>query len=165
MADKFLVIDGSSLIHRAFFALPPLTTQSGVHTGAVYGFCNMLLRLLADVQPKWLAVAFDKSRKPSVRRCLPITRERKPRERASEQFPLARKVLEAMNIAVLELDNYEADDIIGTFAVHAPQEADVIIVTGDRDELQLLSSRTSVYFTKRGISDLNLHAGGFCGGI
>lgn len=51
MADKFLVIDGSSLIHRAFFALPPLTTQSGVHTGAVYGFCNMLLRLLADVQP------------------------------------------------------------------------------------------------------------------
>lgn len=59
-----------------------------------------------------------------------------------------------MNIAVLELDNYEADDIIGTFAVHAPQEADVIIVTGDRDELQLLSSRTSVYFTKRGISDL-----------
>ena len=52
MADKFLVIDGSSLIHRAFFALPPLTTQSGVHTGAVYGFCNMLLRLLADVQPK-----------------------------------------------------------------------------------------------------------------
>ena len=63
MADKFLVIDGSSLIHRAFFALPPLTTKNGVHTGAVYGFCNMLLRLLADVQPKWLAVAFDKSRK------------------------------------------------------------------------------------------------------
>ena len=62
-----------------------------------------------------------------------------------------------MNIAVLELDNYEADDIIGTFAVHAPQEADVIIVTGDRDELQLLSSRTSVYFTKRGISDLKIY--------
>ena len=63
MADKFLVIDGSSLIHRAFFALPPLMTRQGVHTGAVYGFCNMLVKLLGDVKPKWLAVAFDKSRK------------------------------------------------------------------------------------------------------
>lgn len=159
MADKFLVIDGSSLIHRAFFALPPLTTQSGVHTGAVYGFCNMLLRLLADVQPKWLAVAFDKSRKTfRTEMFADYKGQRKPTpSELSEQFPLARKVLEAMNIAVLELDDYEADDIIGTFAVHAPQEADVIIVTGDRDELQLLSSRTSVYFTKRGISDLKIY--------
>lgn len=159
MADKFLVIDGSSLIHRAFFALPPLTTQSGVHTGAVYGFCNMLLRLLADVQPKWLAVAFDKSRKTfRTEMFADYKGQRKPTpSELSEQFPLARKVLEAMNIAVLELDNYEADDIIGTFAVHAPQDADVIIVTGDRDELQLLSSRTSVYFTKRGISDLKIY--------
>ena len=159
MADKFLVIDGSSLIHRAFFALPPLMTQSGVHTGAVYGFCNMLLRLLADVQPKWLAVAFDKSRKTfRTEMFADYKGQRKPTpSELSEQFPLARKVLEAMNIAVLELDNYEADDIIGTFAVHAPQEADVIIVTGDRDELQLLSSRTSVYFTKRGISDLKIY--------
>ena len=159
MADKFLVIDGSSLIHRAFFALPPLTTQSGVHTGAVYGFCNMLLRLLADVQPKWLAVAFDKSRKTfRTEMFADYKGQRKPTpSELSEQFPLARKVLEAMNIAVLELDNYEADDIIGTFAVRAPQEADVIIVTGDRDELQLLSSRTSVYFTKRGISDLKIY--------
>lgn len=159
MADKFLVIDGSSLIHRAFFALPPLTTQSGVHTGAVYGFCNMLLRLLADVQPKWLAVAFDKSRKTfRTEMFADYKGQRKPTpSELSEQFPLARNVLEAMNIAVLELDNYEADDIIGTFAVHAPKEADVIIVTGDRDELQLLSSRTSVYFTKRGISDLKIY--------
>ena len=156
MADKFLVIDGSSLIHRAFFALPPLTTKNGVHTGAVYGFCNMLLRLLADVQPKWLAVAFDKSRKTfRTEMFADYKGQRKPTpSELSEQFPLARKVLEAMNIAALELDNYEADDIIGTFAEHAPAEAEVIIVTGDRDELQLLSSRTSVYFTKRGISDL-----------
>ena len=114
MADKFLVIDGSSLIHRAFFALPPLTTQSGVHTGAVYGFCNMLLRLLADVQPKWLAVAFDKSRKTfRTEMFADYKGQRKPTpSELSEQFPLARKVLEAMNIAVLELDNYEADDIL-----------------------------------------------------
>ena len=159
MADKFLVIDGSSLIHRAFFALPQLTTKSGVHTGAVYGFCNMLLRLLADVQPKWLAVAFDKSRKTfRTEMYADYKGQRKPTpSELSEQFPLARKVLEAMDIAVLELDNYEADDIIGTFAVHAPKEADVIIVTGDRDELQLLDARTSVYFTKRGISDLKIY--------
>ena len=113
---------------------------------------------LADVQPKWLAVAFDKSRKTfRTEMFADYKGQRKPTpSELSEQFPLARKVLEAMNIAVLELDNYEADDIIGTFAVHAPQEADVIIVTGDRDELQLLSSRTSVYFTKRGISDLKI---------
>ena len=63
MADKFLVIDGSSLIHRAFFALPPLTTRQGIHTGAVYGLCNMLLKLLDEVKPRYMAVAFDKSRK------------------------------------------------------------------------------------------------------
>ena len=63
MADRFLVIDGSSLIHRAFFALPPLMNKKGLHTGAVYGFCNMLLKLLDEVKPKYVAVAFDKSRK------------------------------------------------------------------------------------------------------
>ena len=62
VADKFLVVDGSSLIHRAFFALPPLMTKKGLNTGAVYGFCNMLLRVISDVKPKWVAVAFDKSR-------------------------------------------------------------------------------------------------------
>ncbi len=156
MADKFLVIDGSSLIHRAFFALPPLTTRQGINTGAVYGFCNMLAKLLDDVKPKWLAVAFDKSRKTFRTEIFADYKgQRKPTpSELSEQFPLARKLLEAMNIVVLETDGYEADDIIGTFAVHAPKEAEVIIVTGDKDELQLLDDRVKVYFTKRGISDI-----------
>lgn len=159
MADKFLVIDGSSLIHRAFFALPPLTTQQGLNTGAVYGFCNMLLRLLNDVQPKWLAVAFDKSRHTFRTELYPEYKgQRKPTpSELSEQFPLARRLLESMNIAVLELDDYEADDIIGTFAVHAPQNAQLIIVTGDKDELQLIDERTQVYFTKRGITDIKAY--------
>lgn len=159
MADKFLIIDGSSLIHRAFFALPPLTTKSGVNTGAVYGFCNMLLRLLTEVEPKWLAVAFDKSRKTfRTEMYADYKGQRKPTpSELSEQFPLARRLLESMNISVLELDNYEADDIIGTFAVHAPQEAEIIIVTGDKDELQLLDERTKVYFTKRGITDIKIY--------
>lgn len=158
MTDKFLVIDGSSLIHRAFFALPPLMNKQGLHTGAVYGLCNMLLKLLEDVQPKYMAVAFDKSRKTfRTEMYADYKGQRKPTPpELSEQFPLSMKVLEAMNIRTLELDNYEADDIIGTFAVHAPENVEVIIVTGDRDELQLIDKRTKVYYTKRGISDIQI---------
>lgn len=158
MADKFLVIDGSSLIHRAFFALPPLMNKQGVHTGAVYGLCNMLLKLLNDLQPRYMAVAFDKSRKTfRTEMYADYKGQRKPTpSELSEQFPLAMKVLEALGIHTLELDNYEADDIIGTFAKKAPQDVEVIIVTGDRDELQLVDQRTKVYYTKRGISDIQI---------
>lgn len=158
MADKFLVIDGSSLIHRAFFALPPLMTKQGVHTGAVYGLCNMLLKLLGDLQPKYMAVAFDKSRKTFRTEMYAAYKgQRKPTpSELSEQFPLAMKVLGTMGIPTLELDNYEADDIIGTFAKHAPEAVEVVIVTGDRDELQLVDKRTKVYYTKRGISDIQI---------
>ena len=158
MADKFLVIDGSSLIHRAFFALPPLMTKQGLHTGAVYGLCNMLLKLLGDLQPAYMAVAFDKSRKTfRTELYADYKGQRKPTpSELSEQFPLAMKVLGTMGIPTLELDNYEADDIIGTFAVHAPADVEVIIVTGDRDELQLVDTRTKVYYTKRGISDIKI---------
>lgn len=158
MAEKFLVIDGSSLIHRAFFALPPLMTKQGLHTGAVYGLCNMLLKLLGDLQPKYMAVAFDKSRKTfRTEMYAEYKGQRKPTpSELSEQFPLAMKVLGTMGIPTLELDNYEADDIIGTFAKHAPEDIEVVIVTGDRDELQLVDKRTKVYYTKRGISDIQI---------
>ena len=158
MADKFLIIDGSSLIHRAFFALPPLMSHQGVHTGAVYGLCNMLLKLLDEVQPRYMAVAFDKSRKTFRTEMYAAYKgQRKPTpSELSEQFPLAMRVLGSLGIHTLELDNYEADDIIGTFAVHAPQDVEVIIVTGDRDELQLVDKRTKVYYTKRGISDIQI---------
>ena len=158
MADKFLVIDGSSLIHRAFFALPPLMNKQGVHTGAVYGLCNMLLKLLGDLQPRYMAVAFDKSRKTfRTEMYADYKGQRKPTpSELSEQFPLSMKVLDALGIHTLELDNYEADDIIGTFAKAAPQDVEVIIVTGDRDELQLVDERTKVYYTKRGISDIQI---------
>ncbi|MGE4588102.1 MAG: DNA polymerase I [Acidaminococcaceae bacterium] len=156
MADKFLVVDGSSLIHRAFFALPPLMTKKGLNTGAVYGFCNMLLRVISDVKPKWIAVAFDKSRvtfRTEMFDGYKAQRKETPCE-LSEQFPVARQLLEAMNISVLEMDGYEADDIIGTFAKHKAGEAEVIIVTGDRDELQLLDDNVKVFYTKRGITDI-----------
>ena len=137
MADKFLVVDGSSLIHRAFFALPPLMTGKGVATGAVYGLCNMLLRLLKEVQPRYMAVAFDKSRVTfRTKMFAEYKGQRKPTPPdLKSQFPLAMQVLSALNVPVLELDDYEADDIIGTLAEHAQDKVEVIVVTGDRDEL------------------------------
>lgn len=157
--DKFLVIDGSSLIHRAFFALPLLTNSKGQSTGAVFGLCNMLLRLLNEHKPKYMAVAFDKSRHSfRTDKFADYKGQRKPTpDELKEQFPLAIELLNAMGIPALEVDNYEADDIIGTFAKKAPADMAVLIVTGDRDELQLVDNRTRVLFTKRGITDLAIY--------
>ncbi len=157
--DKFLVIDGSSLIHRAFFALPPLTNSKGKSTGAVFGLCNMLLRLLNEHRPKYMAVAFDKSRHSfRTDKFSDYKGQRKPTpDELKEQFPLAIELLNAMGIPALEVENYEADDIIGTFAKKAPGDVKVLIVTGDRDELQLVDGRTRVLFTRRGITDLVIY--------
>ena len=159
MADKFLIIDGSSLIHRAFFALPPLTNRKGQHTGAVYGFLRMFHKLLQDVQPRWVAAAFDKSRKTFRSKLFADYKgQRKPTPpELKEQFPLCMEVLQSMGIPALELDDYEADDIIGTFAKKADPAVEVYIVTGDRDELQLIDGRTRVMYTKKGISDIKLY--------
>lgn len=107
----------------------------------------MLLKLLDEVKPRYMAVAFDKSRKTFRSKLYAEYKaQRKPTpSELSEQFPLAMKVLECMGIRTLELDDYEADDIIGTFAAQAPPEVEVIIVTGDRDELQLIDKRTKVF--------------------
>ncbi len=159
MAEKFLIIDGSSLIHRAFFALPQLMNSKGLHTGAVYGFCNMLVRLLEENKPAYVAVAFDKSRKTfRTELYADYKGQRKPTpSELSEQFPLAADVLRALNIKSLELQDYEADDIIGTLAKHAPAGMEVIVVTGDKDELQLIDERTKVFYTKRGITDIKVY--------
>ena len=159
MADKFLIIDGSSLIHRAFFALPPLTTRKGQHTGAVYGFLRMFHKLLQDVKPRWAAAAFDKSRITFRTKLYEDYKgQRKPTPpELKEQFPLCMEVLRSMGVPALELDDYEADDIIGTFAKKLDPGLEVFIVTGDRDELQLIDDRTRVMYTKKGISDIKLY--------
>lgn len=159
MSEKFLLIDGSSLLHRAFFALPPLTNKAGVNTGAVYGLCNMLLKLLQEIQPKYMLVAFDKSRKSfRTEKFADYKGQRKatPPE-LKEQFPLSIELLQTMGIPTLELDNYEADDIIGTLSAAAPEDVDVKIVTGDRDEFQLIKSNVEVLFTKKGISNIAVY--------
>lgn len=159
MDEKFLLIDGSSLIHRAFFALPPLTNQKGVNTGAVYGLCNMLLKLLQEIQPDYMLVAFDKSRKTFRTEKFP---EYKGQRKATppelkEQFPLSIQLLQTMGIPTLEVDNYEADDIIGTLSNGAPENVQVKIVTGDRDEFQLIKDNVQVLFTKKGISNIAVY--------
>ena len=159
MGENFLLIDGSSLIHRAFFALPAFTNKDGVNTGAVFGLCNMLLKLLDEVKPKYMLVAFDKSRHTfRTEKFADYKGQRKatPPE-LKEQFPLSIKLLTAMGIPTLEVDNYEADDIIGTLSAAAPEDVQVKIVTGDRDEFQLIKSNVQVYFTKKGITNIAVY--------
>ena len=115
---KFVVIDGNSLLYRAFYALPPMQTRRGEHTNAVYGFLNMLLRLIEEEKPAYIAVAFDPP-KPSFRVRIDASykaqREKTPPELA-EQFQKTREILGAMRIPVFVVDDYEADDVIGSLA-------------------------------------------------
>ncbi|EAX47993.1 DNA polymerase I [Thermosinus carboxydivorans Nor1] len=159
MPQKMVIIDGSSLMHRAFYALPPLTTAAGLYTNAVYGFTTMLVKLLSDNKPDLIAVAFDKGRetfRSQVYAEYKSHRQATPGE-LSEQFALVHEVLAAFGIPVLEKPGYEADDIIGTLAAQASrQDYDVFIVTGDRDALQLIGPRTKVMLTRKGISETEL---------
>lgn len=159
MAGTFVIIDGSSLIHRAFYALPPLTTASGQHTNAVYGFLNMLLKLLADIRPDAIAVALDKGKRTFRNQLYSEykgTRKAMPVELA-EQLSLFEELLTALGIATSGLEGYEADDVIGTLAGRASAAGfDVTIVTGDKDALQLIAPSVKVLLTKKGISDLDL---------
>ncbi len=155
MTGKFVIIDGSSLIHRAFYALPTMTTSGGQFTNAVFGFTNMLLKLAADLKPAGIVVAFDKG-KYTFRNdeYAEYKAQRKPTpSELSEQFPAAREVLGALGITVLEIEGFEADDIIGTLAAGISDKHEVLIVTGDRDALQLVNERVHVLLTKKGISE------------
>jgi len=159
MPRKFVIIDGSSLVHRAFYALPLLSTVAGLYTNAVYGFTTMLVKLLADIKPDAMAVAFDKSRvtfRNEVYAEYKAHRKATPSELA-EQFPLVREMVRAFGIAVLEEAGFEADDIIGSLACQASRQGyEVVIVTGDRDALQLISPSIHVLLTRKGISEMEM---------
>ena len=159
MDTKMMVIDGSSLVHRAFYALPLLTSASGQYTNAVYGFATMLVKLLNDYQPGAIAVAFDKGRitfRNEVYAQYKAQRKATPVE-LSEQFPLVRQLLTAFGITVIEEAGYEGDDIIGTLTARAVSAGvEVVIVTGDKDALQLLQPGVKVMLTRKGISDMEM---------
>ncbi len=158
---KMIIIDGNSLINRAYYAMQrPMMTKTGLYTQGVYGFLNILNRLRTDYQPDYIAVTFDR-KAPTFRHIeyadYKAGRKKMPPELAM-QIPLLKEVLDAMNIKILEMDGYEADDIIGTVAKRAEAEGlETMIITGDKDELQLATERTKVLITKKGISEFDLY--------
>lgn len=156
---RLLLLDGHSLAYRAFFALPVenFSTTTGQHTNAVYGFTSMLINVLRDEQPTHIAVAFDKSRQTfrlEEYAEYKAGRNKTPTE-FSSQLPLIQEVLDALRITYLLKDGYEADDIIATLATQANAEGlEVLILTGDRDSLQLVNDATTVLYPMRGVSEL-----------
>lgn len=155
--QKFVLIDGNALIHRAFHALPPLTTKKGELVNAVFGFTSVLLKAIKDLKPTHIAVAFD-AKGPTFRhKKFPeykATREAAPKE-LYRQFPRVKEVVQALNIPSYEVSGFEADDIIGTLSKKLTMEN--IIVTGDLDELQLVDDNTKVYAMRRGIQDTMIY--------
>ncbi|MDX9887843.1 MAG: DNA polymerase I [Anaerovoracaceae bacterium] len=152
-----VIIDGNSLINRAYYAMQrPMITKDGLYTQGVYGFINILERIIRERNPRYIAVTFD-MKGPTFRHEeyeeYKAGRKKMPMELAM-QLPLLKDVLKAMNITYLELDGFEADDIIGTVAKKAEEEGLApLIITGDKDELQLATHITRVVITKKGISE------------
>lgn len=152
--DKLVLIDGNSLLNRAFYATPVFSTKNGQPTNAIFGFTKLLLKILSDLRPEYIIVAFD-LKAPTFRHNMydgyKATRKPMPEELAAQVEPL-KGLLAEMGVAMCSQEGLEADDIIGTlskkFNVHS------YIYTGDRDSYQLVDEKTDVYFTKRGVSDL-----------
>lgn len=164
MSEKIVLIDGHSILNRAFYGLPDLTNSEGLHTNAVYGFLNILFRTLEEEQPQYLAVAFD-VHAPTFRHQMYAdykgTRKPMPSE-LREQVPMLKEVLRAMDIELVEKAGYEADDILGTLAERCEKKGmEVTVVSGDRDILQLASDRIMIRMPKtvRGKTTIeNYHA-------
>ncbi len=152
--DSFIVIDANSLVNRAFYAMPGMTTSRGEPIGAVYGFTTMLVKLIDQYKPKYIAAAFDVHAPTFRHKMTPLykaTRKPMPTDLAAQMGTL-KKVLAAMHIKTYELEGYEADDIIGTLARRS--SVFTYILTGDRDSLQLVNSSTHALLTKKGISEI-----------
>ncbi|MDR1067721.1 MAG: DNA polymerase I, partial [Clostridiales Family XIII bacterium] len=161
MNNILLLIDGNSLVNRAFYAIQrPMLTKDGIYTQGVYGFVSMLNKLLADYEPGHIAVMFDR-KTPTFRHveydAYKAGRRKMPVELAME-FPYLKDVLAARRIQMYETDGFEADDLIGTAAVRGEAAGlEPLIVTGDRDALQLATDKTKIIFTKRGITEFDLY--------
>lgn len=158
--QKLVLIDGNSLLYRAFYALPLLHTSDGIYTNAVYGFLTMFNRVMQQEQPSHVAVAFDKDKqtfRSEMYHDYKANRSAAPDELGG-QFALIREVLAALNVAFIEVPGYEGDDIIGALSQLADEaEMDTLIVTGDNDALQLVSERVKVLLNKKGITETELY--------
>jgi DNA polymerase-1 len=156
---KIIVIDGNSLMYRAFYGIRLLTTSKGVFTNAVFGFTNMLFNLIEQYQPHFIGVAFD-LKEPTFRHEI-YDEYKGNRQKAPEellpQFELLKRLLKALGIAIFEKEGFEADDILGTFSrIAEEQNLDAYIVTGDRDVMQLVSETTTVLLNRKGTTDMHI---------
>lgn len=154
---KILLIDGNSIINRAFFALPPMDNGDGLHTNAVYGFLSMMFKMIKNIQPTHISVAFD-LKAPTFRHKAfadyKAGRKGMPSELAMQLEPL-KNILDSMNIDRKELEGYEADDILGTISrIGEENDFSVYVVTGDKDAIQLASDKTLVMITKKGVAEV-----------
>lgn len=150
--ERLLILDGHSLMYRAFHALPLLTNSEGLHTNAVYGFANMLLRMKEEIKPDYIVAAFDR-KAPTFRHeeYKDYKAGRKPMpDELSEQFPVIKDMLKLLAIDTFEIDGFEADDLIGTLSKFAEDRGiEVYVVTGDRDALQLASQNIKIVINKK----------------
>ena len=156
--DKIILLDGNSLSYRAFYAMPALQNKNGLYTNSVYGFTLMLERMLEDIKPKYALVAFDKGKQTFRHKTYKDykgTRDKTPSELV-EQFGYVRELLDSYGIKYEEHFDYEADDIIGSYAKLAEKAGlEVIIISGDKDLTQLASDNITIYYTKRGVTEVD----------
>ena len=160
---KFAVIDGKSVFYRGYYAMPNLSTKDGTPTGGVFGFATMALEVIRRLKPDYVAVAWDKP-KTNIRRRLELYPEYKagrkpPPPDFYEQIPVLHELLKAFGWPLYELDDYEADDIMGTFARQAGERGiDTLLITSDLDLLQVIDEHTHVYALKHGLSNIELYS-------
>lgn len=153
---KFLIIDGNSLVNRAFYAIPLLSNSRGEYSNAVFGFINILTKAIQEQKPDYIAVAFDFGRKTfrhDIYSEYKATRKGMPTE-LGMQMPILKDVLKTMNIKCFEMENIEADDIIGSLS--QVKGVNKLLLSGDRDLFQLIDKETSVWFPRKGISEIDL---------
>lgn len=151
MEKKLVLIDGHSILNRAFYGIPDLTNSEGIHTNAVYGFLNILLKILGEEQPEYLTVAFD-VKHPTFRHEMykeyKGTRSGMPKELV-EQVPIIKEILQAMEIEIVEMPGFEADDILGSYAYRAQADGMVVsLISGDRDTLQIATDKIRIRIPK-----------------
>ncbi|HUT96125.1 MAG TPA: 5'-3' exonuclease H3TH domain-containing protein [Candidatus Paceibacterota bacterium] len=157
---KLVLIDSNALVHRAFHALPPLTTRKGELTNAVYGFFSALIKVINELKPDYMVATFDLAA-PTFRH-IEYDQYKAKRPKAPDelyaQIPRTKEVLKAFGIPILEKKGFEADDIIGTIAKkYTNKEIDILIVTGDLDTLQLIDDNIRIYTMKKGLSDIMIY--------
>lgn len=158
--EIFMLVDGSAIVHRAYHAMPPLNRADGTPTGAVQGFFSMILKIIAELSPKHIAIAFDRPAPNFRKELFKDYQSQRPAMDSdlSPQFGIIQKILEAARIPTYSVDGLEADDVIGTISEKAKKTGHLVyILTGDRDMLQLVNNKTKVLAPFKGISEMTLY--------